>query len=210
MEICNVCGKEIEENEIIKNVSDDGTEYCICKKCNEGVEVKDTTEYYICKQCGYPQPKKEFKGICGFCEQTKDFEMLELTAVEEELLYNEPQKLYKEKLGEIQAKKIAEWIESPQRKEVGIRHKRDRLIDTASLVGIILAYILLEFTMGAYSPDNKLKFFTLLVLTVITLVASPTFKKTDRKPRKKLLPIWSIYVIMAVLVDIFVLVLKFA
>ncbi len=210
MEICNVCGKELSENEAIRNLADDGTEYCICKQCNDGVEVKDTREYYICKQCGYPHPKKDFKGICDFCEQTKDFEMLELTAVEEELLDNEPQKFYKEKLGDEQAKKIADWIESPHRKEVGIRHRRDRLIDTASLVGIILAYILLEFTMNAYNPNNKLKFITLLVITVMTLVASPAFKKADRKPRKKPLPLWSIYVIMAVLVDIFVLVLKFA
>ena len=210
MEICNVCGKEFEENEIVKNVAEDGTEYYICKQCSEGIELKDTTEYYICKQCGYPHPKKEFKGICNFCEQTSDFQKLDLTAVEEELLDNEPKKFYKEKLGEAQAKKIAEWIESPQRKEVGIRHKRDRLIDTASLVGIILAYILLEFTMSAYNPANKLKFFTLLMITIMTLFVSPSFKKADRRPCKKTLPIWSIYLIMAVLVDIFVLVLRFA
>ena len=210
MKNCNVCGNEFEENELIKNTTEDGTEYYVCKKCNDGVELKDTKEYYICKQCGYPQPKKGFKGICDFCEQTKDFKMLELTTVEEELLYNEPQKFYREKLGEEQAKKIAEWIESPKRKEAGIRHRRDRLIDTASVVGIILAYILLEFTMKAYSADNKLKFFTLLVITIMTLVASPAFKKSDRKPRKKPLPLWGIYVIFALLVDLFVLVLKFA
>ena len=210
MKICNVCGKEFEENELIKNTAEDGTEYFVCKQCDEGVEVKDTTEYCICKQCGYPQTKKEFKGKCDFCEQASDFETLKLTQVEEELLYNEPKKFYKEKLGEEQAKKIADWIESPKRKEVGVRHKRDRLIDTASLIGIIIAYILLEFTMGAYSADNKLKFFTLLVITIITLVFAPMFKKADRKPRKKPLSIWSIYLVFAVLVDIFVLVLKFA
>jgi len=210
MEICNVCGKEIPGNEVIKNIADDGTEYCICKECNEGVEVTETTVFYICKQCGYPHEKKNFKGICDFCEQTKDFEMMELTEVEADMLYDEPQKFYKEKLGDEAAKKIADWIESPMRKEVGIRHKRDRLIDTATLVGIIIAYILLEFTIGAYHTAGKLKFATLLVITVMTLAASPMFKKADKKPRNKPLPIWSIYLILAVLVDIFVLVLKFA
>ncbi|MBR5518830.1 MAG: APC family permease [Clostridia bacterium] len=210
MEICNVCGKEIPENEVIKNVAEDGTEYYICKECNEGVEVSETTVFYLCKQCGYPHEKKNFKGICDFCEQSKHFEMLELTEVEADMLYDEPQKFYKEKLGEEAAKKIADWIESPMRKEVGIRHKRDRLIDTASLIGIIIAYILLEFTLGAYHTASKLKFATLLVITVMTLAASPMFKKADRKPRKKPLPLWSIYLILAVLVDIFVLVLKFA
>ena len=210
MEICNVCGKELSENEVIKATADDGTEYFVCKECNDGVEVSQTSVFHICKQCGYPHEEKNFKGTCDFCEQSADFETLELTEVEADMLYDQPQKFYKEKLGGEAAKKIADWIESPMRKEVGIRHKRDRLIDTASLIGIIIAYILLEFTMGAYHTASKLKFATLLVITVMTLVASPMFKKADRRPRNKPLPLWSIYLILAVLVDIFVLVLKFA
>lgn len=206
---CNVCGKEFEEKELILHTAEDGTEYFVCNQCeNEGVTVTETVEYHICKQCGYPHQKDEFKGICKFCEQTKSFEKVELTEVEEEMLNNNPQKFYKEKLGEDAAAKISQWIESPQRKEVGIRHKRDRIIDTASLVGILVGYILLETTMN--NPDNnKITFLVLMVLTVLTLVVSPIFKKIDRKPRKKPLPLWLIYVIIALIVDAYVLVLKF-
>lgn len=208
MEICNVCGKELSENEIIRNKADDGTEYCICKECNDGVEVDGTTTFYICKQCGYPHTKKGYKGVCDFCEQSSSFETLELTEVEADMLYDEPQKFYKEKLGEDAAKKIADWIESPKRKEVGIRHKRDRIIDTAFVIGIILAYILVEFTMNTYNPANKIKFTILLAITIITLLASPVYKKIDKKPRKKPLPLWGIYVILAVLTGVFALVMN--
>lgn len=208
MKICNVCGKEFEVNELTVQRTEDGTEYCICSQCeNEGVEVSETTEYHICKQCGYPHQKDEFSGICKFCEQTKEFERVDLTQVEEEMLDSDPQKLYKEKLGDASAKKIAEWIESPQRKEVGVRHRRDRLIDTASVVGIILGYILLELSIRNYS-SNKNTFLALIIPTVLVIVAAPIFKKIDRKPRKKPLPIWSIYIIMAVLIDIYVVIAK--
>lgn len=209
MKNCNVCGKEFEENELNLQKADDGTEYYICGQCeNEGVEIKETVEYHICKQCGYPHQKDEFTDICKFCEQTKDFEKVELTAVEEELLDEDPKKLYKEKLGEASAKRIAEWIESPQRKEVGIRHKRDRLIDTASVVGIILGYILLELAIRNYSTDKN-TFLALIIPTILVIITSPVFKKIDRKPRKKPLPIWSVYVIMALLTNIYVLIAKF-
>ena len=169
--------------------------------------MTETTEYYICKQCGYPHPKDEFNGICKFCEQSGDFKKTELTEVEEELLYNNPLKLYKEKLGEGDAKKIAEWIESPKRKEAGIRHKRDRMIDTAAVVGILLGYILLELDIRKYMA-NKMMFITLLIPTVLILLAAPLFKKIDKKPRKVSLPIWSIYVAMAILTDIYVVITK--
>lgn len=206
---CNVCGKEFEEKDMILHTAEDGTEYYVCNGCeNEGVTVTETVEYHICKQCGYPHQKDEFKGICKFCEQTKDFEKVELTAVEEEMLDENPQKLYKEKLGEDAASKIAQWIESPQRTEVGIRHKRDRIIDTASLIGILVGYVLLETTMKNYG-SNKLVLLVLLALTVLALVASPAFKIIDRKPRKKPLPLWLTYVIIALIVDAYVLVVKF-
>lgn len=205
MKNCNVCGKEFEENELTIQKTEDGTEYYICSHCkNEGVEIKETSEYYICRKCGYPHQQDEFTGVCKFCEQKKDFEKIELTEVEEELLDTNPQKLYKEKLGEESAKKIAEWIESPARKEVGIRHKRDRIIDTASAVGIILAYILLEVGIRNYS-ENKNTFLALLIPIIAVLVASPVFKKADRK---KQLPLWSIYVILAGLVDIYIVIAK--
>lgn len=208
MKICNVCGKEFEENYLVLQQAEDGTEYYICKACNEGVEVSETVEYHICKQCGYPHQKDEFNGICKFCEKTDDFEKLELTEVEEELLDSDPQKFYKEKLGEDAARKITDWIESPERKEIGIRHKRDRLIDTASVIGIILGYILLELSIRNYSY-NKNSFLALIIPTILVIIASPIFKKIDRMPRKKALPIWIIYVIMAVLVDIYVIIAKF-
>lgn len=208
MKICNVCGKEFEENELIRNTTDDGTEYFICEKCNDGIEVSDTTEYYICKKCGYPQTKDEFKGVCEFCEQTENFEKLELTEVEEELLDSDPQQFYKEKLGEDSAKKIAEWIESPERKDVGIRHKRDRLIDTASVIGIIVGYILLELSIRKFS-NGKNSFLALTIPTILVIITGPLFKKIDRMPRKKHLPIWSIYVIMAILVDIYIIIAKY-
>ena len=208
MKICNVCGKEFEENYLIAQHTEDGTEYYICKDCNEGVEVNETTEYHICKQCGYPHTKDEFNGICKFCEQTSEFEKMEITEVEEELLDSDPQKFYKEKLGEDAAKKIADWIESPERREIGIRHKRDRLIDTASVVGIIVGYILLELSIRNYSY-NKNSFLALIIPTILVITASPIFKKIDKMPRKKSLPIWLIYVIMAILVDIYIIIANF-
>ena len=205
---CNICGKEFDKRELIMKKTEDGTEYGICKNCEEnGIEILDTCQYYICKQCGYPHKADEFKGICKFCSQKIDFEKLELTAVEEELLNTEPQKLYCDKLGEETAEKIAEWAESPQRKEVGIRHKRDMLIDTAMLIGLLLTYFLLEFNRGNY-VNNKWLCVGLMIPAVLVLITAPLFKKFDRKPRKKPLPIWIIYVIMALLVDLYILIIK--
>lgn len=209
MKICNVCGTEFNDTELNVQIAEDGTEYYICNQCEtEGVKISETKEYYICKQCGYPHLKDEFNGICKFCEQSENVEKVELTAVEEELLDSNPQKLYKEKLGDASAKKIAEWIESPARKEIGIRHKRDRIIDTASVVGIILGYILLELAIRNYA-SNKNSFLALIIPTILVIIASPVFKMIDRKPRKKPLPLWGIYVIFALLTDIYVIIAKF-
>ncbi len=209
MKICNVCGKEFEENEVSMQQAEDGTEYYICNICNnEGVEISDTQEYYICRQCGYPHQKDEYNGICKFCENKKDFERLELTQVETELLDSNPQKFYKEKLGEEHAKKISDWIESPHRREIGIRHKRDRFIDTAWVIGIIIGYILLELTMTTHSGDKRV-FIPLLIVTVLVIATAPIFKKIDRLPNEKPLPLWLVYVFMAILVDIFAIIVKF-
>lgn len=206
---CNVCGKEFEEKDLILKTTDDGAEYYICNDCEtNGVVLDQTVEYYICKKCGYPHRKDEFKNVCKFCEQTGDFEKLELTAVEEDLLNDNPQKFYKEKLGDDIAANIAQWIESPEREEVGIRHKRDRIIDTSSLVGILLGYFLLETSMGSYA-GNKVILLVLLTLTVLTIIASPVFKIIDRKPRNKPLPLWLIYIVFALIVDAYIVVLKF-
>ena len=205
---CNICGKEFDKKDLIIKKSDDGTEYGICAQCEtEGVEISETAGYYICRQCGYPHKKDEFTKKCKFCNQIKNFEKIELTEVEEELLNADPQKLYKEKLGKASAQKIAEWIESPERKEVGMRHKRDRLIDTATLVGLLLTYVLLEINIGNYI-NKKLMCVTLLIPTILILICAPVFKKMDKKPRKKPLPIWSIYVVMALLTDIYILIAK--
>lgn len=209
MKTCNVCGKEFDEKDLILQNSDDGTEYYVCTECEtKGVQVTETVEYHICSQCGYPHQKDEFKGICKFCEQTKSFAKIELTEVEEQMLDVNPQKLYKEKLGDEAAAKIAQWIESPQRKEVGIRHRRDRIIDTSSLIGILVGYILLETTMNNYT-SNKVIFLILLAVTVMAIIASPLFKLIDRKPRKKPLPLWLSYVIIALIIDLYVLIAKF-
>ncbi len=205
---CNICGKEFDKRELIQKTSESGAEYCICKSCEEnGIEIKETREYFVCRQCGYPHQSDEIKRACKFCGHLKDFEKIELTAVEEEMLDTEPQKLYSEKIGEDATKRIADWIESPQRQEVGIRHKRDRLIDTATLVGLILTYFLLEYNRSNFWGQKNIC-LTLMVIAFLVLITSPLFKKIDKSKIKKRLPIWSIYAIMAFFTAIYVLVIK--
>ncbi len=205
---CNICGKEFDKRDLITKKTDSGTEYFVCKKCDEeGVEVTHTSEYYICKQCGYPHHKDEPKRVCKFCGRVKSLVRIELTSLEEEMLDTEPQKLYKEKLGEEAAKTIADWIESPEREKVGIRHKRDRLIDTATLVGFVLAFFMLEFNRSNYLAQKNLC-LTLMIPTVLVLISAPIFKKIDRSSKEKFLPIWSIYVIFALLLAIYFIITK--
>lgn len=199
MKICNVCGKEFDEKDLVTRTADDGTEYFICTTCDtEGVEVTETLEFHICKKCGYPHEKKEFKGMCKFCEQTEDFATLNLTQVEADLLYEEPETILKNTLGEDAALKIAKWKESPESEKVDIRHKRDRIIDTSSLLGIIAGYFMLELSMRTYM-NNKPLLYMLLSLTVLMLVASPVIKSIDRQPRNKPLPIWLSFAVLAVI-----------
>lgn len=205
---CNVCGKEVDEKEMILHKTEDGTEYYTCNHCeNEGVVVNETVEYYICKECGYPHTKDEFNGICKFCEQTDCFEKTELTEVEAGLLDTDPQRVYTEKLGKEVAEHIAKWTESAEKKAVDIRHKRDMQIDGTFVVGIILGYILLEMNIRNYLMEKYL-FLTLLIPTILIIITAPIFKKIDRKPRKKPLPIWIILVIMALLTDIYYIITK--
>lgn len=205
---CNVCGKEFNNKEMNLHRAEDGTEYYLCNHCeNEGITISEATEYVICKECGYPHKKDEFKGICKFCEQAEEFENISLTSVEEELLDANPAKLYAEKIGEEAAEKIVKWKESDEKEKVAVRHKRDRQIDTAFVVGIILGYILLELDIRKYIAD-KYMFLLLLIPTILIIITAPLFKKADRKPRKKPLPIWSIYVIMALLTDAYLIITK--
>ena len=205
---CNICGKEFDKRDLIIKKTDGGTEYCICKRCDEeGVELTQTTEYYICKQCGFPHQKDESKRVCKFCGSVKSLVRVELTTIEEEMLDTDPQKLYTEKLGEDVANTIADWIESPQREEVGIRHKRDRLIDTATLVGLIISFFLLEFNRSNYLNQKRLCLI-LMIPTVLILISAPLFKKFDRKTTKKHLPIWIIYIFIAILTGIYFLITK--
>lgn len=206
---CNICGKEFDKRDLITKKTETGAEYCICRQCDEqGVSITETTDYYICKRCGYPHQRDELKKMCMFCgKNNNNFEKIELTAIEEEMLDTEPQKLYREKLGEEAAQKIAEWIESPQREEVGIRHKRDRLIDTATLVGMLLTYFLIGYNRNNFAGQKSLT-IALIIPTILVLITGPLFKKIDKKPRKKPLPIWSVYVTMAILLAIYILLIK--
>ena len=210
MKTCNVCGKEFEEKDLITRTADDGTEYLICSNCDtEGVKVTDTIEFHVCKQCGYPHEKKEFKGICKFCEQTEDFATLNLTQVEADLLYEDPEALLKNTLGEDAALKIAKWKESPESEKVEIRHNRDRVIDTSTLFGIISAYFMLEFSMRTYM-NNKPVLYMLLALTVLMLVASPVIKSLDRQPRNKPLPLWLSSAALVIIAVIYVIAFVYA
>lgn len=208
--ICNSCGKEFDENALMHtHTAENGTEYLICDKCEtNGVEITAKKPYYICKNCGFPHDEEDFNGICKFCSHKDCFEKIELTEPEEKLLDEAPDKLYKEKLGEDASKKIAEWIESPERDAVGERHRRDRKIDGFFVLGIILSYILLDFDIRGFVND-KFMFIALLIPTVLVLITAPVFKEIDKKPRKNPLPIWLILVFMAVFVDLYWIVLKF-
>lgn len=210
MKTCNVCGKEFDEKELLTRTSEDGTEYFICSHCDtNGVKVTETVEFHICKQCGYPHEKKEFKGVCKFCEQTEDFATLNLTEVEADLLYEDPETLLTNTLGKDAASKIAKWKDSPESEKVETRHRRDRIIDTSFLIGIIASYFMLEFSMKNYI-NNKPVLYMLLSLTVLMLVTSPVIKSFDRKPRNKPLPLWLSFGILAVIAVIYILVFIYA
>lgn len=207
--VCNSCGREFDESvKMYSHTAENGTSYLLCEECEtNGVEVAANNVYYICKNCGFPNEEKEFHGKCGFCGLSGTSEKTELTEVEEQLLDENPDKLYREKFGDETAKKIAEWIESPERKKAGIRHKRDRHADTAFVFGIIAAYFLLDLDIRVYI-HNKLMFMSLLIPSALVLISAPVFKALDRQPRKRPLPIWGIYAAMAVFIGIYFLIIR--
>lgn len=183
--VCNLCGRVLnDEDKVFLHKTDDGTEYCLCGECEEkGVEVCEKKKFYICKVCGFPHNESEYNGTCTFCGNG-EFKEIYLTGIEEEMLDKNPDKLYEQKLGKEDAKKIADWIESPKRKEAGLRHRRDRNIDTYFFFGIIISYLLLELNIRMFIP-NWTKFFALLVPTVLILILPPVFKVWDRKQKDK-------------------------
>ena len=206
--ICNICGKDFDEKELNLKKTEDGMEYYTCNHCeNEGVVIESNEEYHICMECGHPHTKDEFTGICKFCEQKEKFETVDLTDVEIQLLDTNPSILYVEKFGKDAAQHIVNWKESEEKKKTDIRHKRDRYIDTTFVVGIILGYILLEINISKYINQKSL-FVALLIPTILVIITAPVFKKIDRKPRQKPLPIWLTLVIMAILTDIYYIITK--
>lgn len=208
--ICNLCGCGLNNgDEFFTHKTDDGKEYYLCKECEEnGVEIHEKKKFYICGVCGFPHCEEQYAGICNFCENNSDFEELYLTSVEEELLDNNPRKLYEQKFGEEKAKKIAEWTQCPEHGENDLRLKRDRHIDTVFFAGIVISYILLELSIRLFVSD-WVKFFALLVPTILVLISSPVFKFFDKKEKSKNVSIWILPVIIAILVDIYTLIAKF-
>lgn len=205
--VCNVCGKEYEsENDVTKRCSHEGVEYYICDSCDKnGIELTQTTNYILCKKCGYPHKTKEYKGLCSFCGGT-DCAVVYLTAVEEELLQSEPEMIYSEKLGKDIAEDIVSWQNSEEKKAVMLRHRKDRITDTFFVVGIIIGYILLEYSIRGFLND-KFAFVKLLVPTVGVIVASPIFKVIDHSRRERPLPLWALPVVMALIVDLYLVLL---
>ncbi len=205
---CNICGKEFDKSNMILCHTEDGTAYHICQQCEtQGVEIVKTEEYYICRICGYPHQKDEFTRICKFCGYANCLEKTELTQLEAELLGSEPEALYAEKFGQEFADNIAKWKTSTRKKQTDIRHKRDRQIDTVFIAGIIIGYILLEMNIRNYLTQ-KYMFLTLLIPTILIIITAPIFKKIDRKPRKKPLPVWITLVILALLTTIYYIITK--
>lgn len=210
MKICNLCGKEFDENEkMYPHTAENGVEYYLCESCEkDGVEVCETAVYYICKNCGYAHTEKEYSGVCKFCGHTQSAEKVGLTKAEEELLNSEPEKIYEEKLGVQAAEKIAAWSDSKERKEVAKMQKRDRNIDTVFVVAIIIGYFMLDFAIRGFL-GSKPVFMALLAMTVLEIISPPVFKVIDKKHGKNSLPIWSIFVAMAVFSAAYVLILLF-
>lgn len=204
--VCNLCGRNLSDNDtFFSHKTEDEKEYYLCQNCEEnGVEILDKKKFYICGTCGFPHSEEQYSGVCEFCENKLDFKELYLTSVEEELLDKNPNKLYEQKLGKEKAKQIADWIESPKRKETGVRHKRDRQIDTVFFVGIVISYILLELNIRSFVTD-WVKFSILLIPIILILISAPVFKFLDRKKNNKRISIWTLPIIIAILVDIYVI-----
>ena len=210
MKVCNLCGKEFDDAaDMNVHTAENGTEYYICGECEEkGVNVSDTKNYYICKNCGFVHYEDEYSGLCKFCGHANEAQKVGLTEVEEQLIDSDPEKLYEEKLGAEAAEKISAWKISGEQKEVEIRHTRDRKIDTVFVAAIIIGYFMLDFAIRKF-VNNKALFTALLAPTLIEIISAPVFKAIDRKPRKKPLPIWSIFAVMAACLAIYFLILNF-
>ncbi|MBR0277272.1 MAG: hypothetical protein IJQ50_02265 [Clostridia bacterium] len=209
--VCNSCGKEFDDDSKKAALkTDEGTEYYVCKDCeSKGVNIEETKDFVICSQCGFPCEKKDYKGVCEFCGNNEHFAELPLTEIEEDMLNSEQDKLYREKLGNDFADNICEWKKSEESEKNKKRQKRDRHIDTSYIIGIIIAYIMLEIDIRKYIGHKGL-FFGLLLPVVLILITAPVFRKVDAKLTGKNLPLWIIPAMFAVFLDVFVLIIKIA
>ncbi len=207
--ICNVCGKEFEDDKKVVVTTEESKEVEICQECNNAQqEQMEKRDFVICKYCGYVVEKKQFKGICGFCNHKDNFENITLTASEEVQLNEEPEKLYAEKLGKEGAEAIANWKNGKESKENEVRLKRDRYIDGMFVLGIILAYFMIDYDINNYL-NRKGMFIGLLIPSLLVLGSAPIFRKIDEIFKQKKLPIWLILIMMAIFIDVFVLIIKF-
>lgn len=207
--ICNSCGREFDEGaQMYTHTSENGTEYIVCAECeNDGIEVVETTTYCVCSNCGFICEKEVFDGICEFCGEKDNFGEIELTQAEEHDFDTDKLKIYEEKLGRDFADKVEAWKDSEAKKKVDAAHKRDMRIDTIFVIGIVLAYFMGDSAIRNFFAD-KVKFVSLMIPTILTLIAAPVFKKHDKKSKRKL-PLWLILAAMAVFLDIYWLVLIF-
>lgn len=208
MKICNMCGKEFELQKMHCHITEDGTEYYLCNTCeDEGTIVDQCTGYEICNTCGYPQKVTQWQGKCTYCESANGFSHINLSEVEEDVLHNSPDEIYRSKLGDTYADNIKKWHDA-KKEEVELRHLWDRKADSAFVVGILLTYILLEWNIQNFL-NNKYMFLLLIIPTILTLITAPIYKSLNKNRIKNPLPIWLPYVSMAVFVDVFVLIIKF-
>ena len=207
--ICNSCGREFDEGaQMYTHTAENGTEYTVCEECEkDGIEVVETTTYCVCSNCGFICEKEIFDGICDFCGKKEGFKEIELTQAEEHDFDTDTLKIYEEKLGKDFADKVSAWKDSEAKKKVDALHKRDMHIDTIFVIGIVLAYFMGDSAIRNFFAD-KVKFVSLMIPTILTLIVAPVFKKIDKKSARKL-PLWLILAAMAVFLDIYWMVLAF-
>ncbi len=209
MKECNICGKILDEaTPSSKQMSADGKEYYICKECEEReVRVEQTRPYYICTKCGFIHPKDDYKGVCSFCLEKDGAKMVGLTQLEEEQINTDPTQIYAERLGDETAKKIADWQSSAEREKATKIQTRQRHIDTVFVLGIVAGYFMLDFAIRGFL-DNKAAFLSLLLLTVLEIVAAPVFKSADARAQDKKIPIIALLALMAAFVAVYIVIYR--